>query len=97
MYILQVKCSICDAIYIGKTHHPCKKSMYIHFYDILCLVENVQKSDSFAFHVELNISTTTSCTDIRKDMTLKVVNKLNLIGTMKTFMKPNCNLCMQER
>ena len=23
--------------------------------------------------------------------------QLNLIGSMKKFMKPNCNLCMQER
>ena len=29
-------------------------------------------------------------------MTFKVVNKLNLIGAMKTFKKPNCNLCMEE-
>ena len=30
-------------------------------------------------------------------MTFKVVNQLNQIGTMQTIMKPNCNLCMQER
>ena len=30
-------------------------------------------------------------------MTFKVVNQLNPIGTMKTFTKPKCNLCMQER
>ena len=30
-------------------------------------------------------------------MTFRVVKKLNLIGAMKTFTKPNCNLCMQER
>ena len=27
----------------------------------------------------------------------KVVKQLNLIGAMKTFTKPNCNLCMQEQ
>ena len=26
----------------------------------------------------------------------KVIKQLNPIGTMKTFTKPNCNLCMQE-
>ena len=26
-----------------------------------------------------------------------VVNQLNPIGAMKTFTKPNCNLCMEER
>ena len=30
-------------------------------------------------------------------MTFKVVKQLNLIGAMKTFTKPNCNLCMEER
>ena len=30
-------------------------------------------------------------------MTFKVVKQLNTIGAMKTFTKPNCNLCMEER
>ena len=30
-------------------------------------------------------------------MTVKVVKQLNPIGAMKTFTKPNCNLCMQKR
>ena len=38
-----------------------------------------------------------SRTDLRKYMTFKVVKKLNPIGTMKTFTKPNCNICMVKR
>ena len=30
-------------------------------------------------------------------MMFKVIKQLNPIGAMKTFTKPNCNLCMQER
>ena len=30
-------------------------------------------------------------------MTLKVVNRLNTIGAIKTFTKPNYNICMKER
>ena len=30
-------------------------------------------------------------------MTFKVVKQLNPIGAMKTFTKPHCNLCMEER
>ena len=30
-------------------------------------------------------------------MTFKVVKQINLIGAMKTFTKPNINLCMEER
>ena len=29
-------------------------------------------------------------------MLLEVVNELNPIGAMKTFMKPNCNTYMEE-
>ena len=38
-----------------------------------------------------------SRTDLRKYMMLKVVNNLDLIGEMKTFMKLYCNQCMEER
>ena len=30
-------------------------------------------------------------------MTFKVVKQINLIGAMKTFTKPNFNICMEER
>ena len=30
-------------------------------------------------------------------MTFKIVKHLNPIGAMKTFTKPNCNLCIEER
>ena len=39
---------------------------------------------------------TMSYTDILKYMTFKVVKQLKPIGAMKTFTKPNCNLCIQE-
>ena len=50
--IYQVKCSICDAIYIGNTQQTFKKRMDGHFSDLLCLLKNGQKSDSFAAHFE---------------------------------------------
>ena len=67
------------------------------FSDIQRLLKNKQKSDSFAAHFVHYFNTTTSRTDLRKYITFKVVNQLNLIGAMKTFTKRNCNLCMQER
>ena len=30
-------------------------------------------------------------------MAFKVVKQINPIGEMKTFTKPNCNICMEER
>ena len=67
-----------------------------HFSYLLRLLKNGQKSDSFAAHFEQQFNTTTSRTDLRKYTTLKVVKQLNPIGAMKTFTKPNCNLCMEE-
>ena len=84
---------MCDAIYIGKTQQTFKKRIDGHFSDLLRLLKNGQKSDSFAAHFEQHFKTTTSRTDLRKHMTFKVVKQLSPIGAMKTFTKPNCNLC----
>ena len=86
-----------DAIYIGRTQQTFKKVMDGYFSDLLRLIKKGQKSDSFASHFEQHFNATKSHTDIRKYMTFKVVNELNPIGAMKTFTKPNCNLCMEER
>ena len=88
---------MCDAIYIGNTQQTFKKIMDVHFSDLQCLLKNGQKLDSFAAHFVQHFNNTTSRTDLRKCMTFKLLKQINLIGAMKTFMKPNCNLCMQER
>ena len=88
---------MCDAIYIGNTQHTFKKRMDGHFSDLLRLLKNGQKSDSFADHFEQHFNTTTSRIDLRKYMTLKVVKHLRPICAMKKFTKPNCNICMEER
>ena len=86
---------MCDAIYIGNTQQNFKKIMDGHFSDLLRLLNNRGKSDSFAAHFKQHFNTTTSRTDLCKYMTFKVVKQLNPIGVMKTFTKQNCNLCMQ--
>ena len=95
--IYEVKCCACDAIYICNTQQTFKKRMDGHLSDIQRLLKNRQKSDSFAAHFVQHFNNTKSRTDLRKCMTFKVLKQLNLIGAMKTFTKPNCNLCMQER
>ena len=87
---------MCDAIYVGNTQQTFKKRMDGHFSDLLRLLKHGQKSDSFSAHFEQHFNTTTSRTDLRKYMTLKVVKQLNPIGAMKKFTKPNCNICMEE-
>ena len=88
---------MCDAIYIGSTQQTFKKIMDGHFSNLKCLLKSRHKSDSFAAHFVQNFNNTTSRTDLRKCMTFKIIKKLNPIGTMQTFTKPNCNLCMKER
>ena len=48
--IYEVKWSTCDAIYIGNNRQTSKKIMDSHFSDLLSLLKNGQKSDSFADH-----------------------------------------------
>ena len=67
-----------------------------HFYDLLCLLNNRNRSDSFATHFEQHFNYTTSHTDICKCMTFKVVKQLNLIVAIKTFTEPNCNILIEE-
>ena len=95
--IYEVKFFVFDAIYIVSTQHNLKKRMDGHLSDILRLLKNRQKSDSFAAHCEQHFNTTTPRKELRKYMTFKVINQLKLIGAKKKFTKPNCNLCMEER
>ena len=87
---------MCDSIYIGNTQQTFKKIMDGHFSNLLRLLKNGQKPDSFAAHFEQHFNTTTSRTYLRKYMTFKVVKQLNPIGAMKKFTKPNYNICMEE-
>ena len=43
--IYEVKCCMCDAIYIGNTQQTFKKRMDGHFSDLQRLLKNGQKSD----------------------------------------------------
>ena len=87
---------MCDASYIGNNKKTFKKIMDGHFSDLQRLLKNGQKSDSFADHFVQHFITTMWRTDLHTYMTFKVVKQINLIGAMKTFTEPNCNLCMQE-
>ena len=67
-----------------------------HLSDLLHLLKNGQKLDSFSAHFEQHLNSTLSHIELRRYMTLKLLNQINPIGTMKTFTKPNCNLLMEE-
>ena len=88
----EVKYSICDAIYIGNTHQTLKKVMDAHFSNLLCLLNNGQKYDSFDAHFEQNFNSTTSSTDLRNYMTFKVVKKLKSDWCNENIYKTNLQL-----
>ena len=86
---------MCDDIYIGNTKQISGKRMDGHFYNLVCLLKNGQISNSFAARSKKNFRATTSCTDLRKYMTFKLVKQLKLIGAMKNDAEPNSNICME--
>ena len=86
-----------DTIYMSNNQQTFKKIMDGHFSDLQRLLKKKQKSDSFAVHFVQHFNNTTSCTDLRKYMTLEVIKQLNLIVAMKTFTKLNCIIYMQKR
>ena len=50
---------MCDAIYIGNTQQTFKKIMDGHFYNLLRLLKNRQKSDSFDSYSEQHFNSIT--------------------------------------
>ena len=50
---------MCEAIYIGNAQHKFKKRMDGHFSNIIRLLKNRQKSDSFAAYFEQHFNATT--------------------------------------
>ena len=55
---------MCDDIYIGNTQQTFKKIMDGHFSDLLRLLKNGQKSDSFASDFEQHFNNTTPRADL---------------------------------
>ena len=78
---------MCEAIYIGSTQQISKKRMDGYFSNLLRLLKNGKKSDSFAAHSKQLFDATAEFTYLRKYMTFKVVKQLNPIVEMGFFMK----------
>ena len=73
---------MCDAIYIGNTEQKVKKIMDGHLSDLLRLLNNGQKSDSFAAHFVRHFNYNSLRTYLRKYMAFKVVKYINPIDAM---------------
>ena len=71
--IYKIKCLMSEAIYIGNIYQTYKKRMDGNFSNLLCLIKNRPKPDSFSAHFKQNFNATTSRTYLRKYMTFRVV------------------------
>ena len=69
----------------------------INFYYVQHILKNRQKPDLISAHYKQHFKYIMSCTELRNFTTLKLFRQINKIGSMKSFVKPNCNLCMEER
>ena len=61
--------------------------MYGHLYDLLRLLKNGQKYESFAAYFEQHFNTTTPHKDVHKYTTFKIIKQINPIGAKKIFTK----------
>ena len=67
------------------------------FQDVAQKVANNKKSDSFAAHFAKHFTQKPSPQECRKIMSFGILSTVDLIGSMKTWCKSSCALCMKER
>ena len=68
-----------------------------HFQDVAQKVANNKNSDSFAAHFATHFTRKPSSQECRKIMSFYIISTVNPIGSMKTWGKSSCTLCMKER
>ena len=74
-----------------------KKRTEQHFQDVAQIVANNKNSDSFAAHFAKHFTQKPSPQECREIMSFDIISKVNPIGSMKTWGKLSCTLCMKER
>ena len=74
-----------------------KKRMEQHLQDVAQKVINGKNSDSFADHFSKHFTQKPSPQQCRKIMSLEIISTVNPIGSMKTWGKSSCTLCMKQR
>ena len=68
-----------------------------HFQDIAQKVQHDKNSDTFAAHFATHFGQKPTPQQCRETMKFEVLAKVNPIGSLKTWGKPSCTLCMNER
>ena len=68
-----------------------------NFHYVVQKVENNKKSESFAAHFAKHFTQKPSPQQCREIMSIDILSTVNPIGSMKTWGKSSCTLCMKER
>ena len=68
-----------------------------HFQDVAQKVANNKNSVYFAAHFAKHFTQKPSPQECREIMSFDILSTLNPIGSMKTWGKLSCTLCMKER
>ena len=87
--IYEVKCTLCDNIFIRKTQQTFKKIMDSHFSDVQRILINGQKPDLLAARYKQHFKSNMTCTDLHRCMTSKVFKHIKTIGAIKSSKKSN--------
>ena len=95
--IYKVTCKCCGEFYVGNTQNALKIGMQQHFQDVAQKVVNNKNSDSFAAHFAKHFTQKPSPQECREIMSFDVLSTVNPIGSMKTWGKLSCTLCMKEK
>ena len=74
-----------------------KKGLEEHFQDVAQKVVNIKNSESFVANFAKYFTQKPGPQECREIMTFDILSAVNYIGSMKTWGKLSCTLCMKER
>ena len=94
--VYKVTCKCCGDLYVVNTQNY-QKRMEQHFQDVAQKSMNDKNSDSFADHFAKHFTQKPSPQQCREIMSFEIIYTVNHVGSMKTWGKSSCTICMKER
>ena len=94
--VYKVTCKFCGDFYVGNTKNTLFK-MEQHFQDAAQKVMNDKNLNSFTACFAKSFTLKPSPQQCRKIMSFGILSTINPIGSMKTWGKSSCTLCIKER
>ena len=94
--VYKVPLRLCISAYVGNTQNTPKKRRQQNFQDVAQKVQHDKNPDSFAAHFAQHFNqkpTPQQCLEIMKP---EILSTVKFIGSLKTWSKYSCKLCMKE-